>query len=49
MIVTMPLTTDKMWISNGITKNTFLTRIETKYTAILLGELYMEKVRRTFL
>lgn len=49
MIITMPLTTDKMWISNGITKNTFLTRIETKYTAILLGELYMEKVRRTFL
>jgi len=49
IIVTMPLTTDKIWISDGITKNTFLTRIETKYTAILLGELYMEKVRRTFL
>ena len=49
LIVTMPLTTDKMWIFNGITKNTFLTRIETKYTAILIGELYMEKVRRTLL
>ena len=46
IMVTAPISTDKVWISDGITRNTFLTRIEEKYTAKLFEVLLAEKVRR---
>jgi len=46
IIVTAPISSDKVWISDGITKNTFLSRIEEKYTAKLFEVLLAEKMRR---
>lgn len=45
IIVTAPISSDKVWISDGITRNTFLSRIEEKYTARLFEILLAEKMR----
>ena len=39
MIVTAPISNDKVWISDGIVRNTFLTRIEARYSAELVSLL----------
>ena len=39
MVVTTPISNDKVWISDGIVRNTFLTRIEAKYSAELVALL----------
>ena len=46
IIVTAPISSDKVWISDGITRNTFLTRIEEKYTAKLFEVLMAERIRK---
>ena len=48
ILVTAPISTDKVWISDGITRNTFLTRIEERYTGILVGALISERIRRLY-
>lgn len=48
ILVTAPISTDKVWISDGITRNTFLTRIEERYTGILVGALVSERIRRLY-
>ena len=48
ILVTAPISTDKVWISDGITRNTFLTRIEERYTGILVAALVSERIRRLY-
>lgn len=45
-IVTAPISSDKVWISDGITRNTFLSRIEEKYTTKLIEVLVAEMLRK---
>ena len=48
ILVTAPISSDKVWISDGITRNTFLTRIEERYTGILVEALISERIRRLY-
>lgn len=41
-IVTAPISNDKIWIFDGIVRNTFLTRIEAEYSSQLVS-LILEK------
>mgnify|MGYP003641085419 CR=1 FL=1 len=46
ILVHTPISGDNVWISDGITKKTFLTRLEEKYNTKLIEVLLIESFRR---
>lgn len=47
-VVVAPISSDKVWVSDGITRNTFLTRIESKYSIKAMNLFVAEKLRRIY-